>query len=135
MVTLACKVCTINIADFLREGIKEVLVGEPGIEVVSLNSEKDDVQAVLAQLKPEVIILQKGKKGYQGITLESALDVTPGALVIIFNLGEAFVRYYYAAKAPVGNGQFLAEAIRLRHTYWPGKVLEWAKGAEGLAPG
>ena len=118
-----CKVCTVKMTGYLREGVRRLLGAENNFEVILLNNGEADAERQLADIMPEVIILQKGRKGYQGIGLDRALEVNPNALVIVFDLAEDFIRLCYGAQVPVGNDRSLAKAIRLRRSYWPEEAL------------
>ncbi len=122
-----CVVCATKMTDFLGEGVRRLLEKERGIEVVLLSGQQLDTERQLADIKPEVIILQKSSRGYQGISLDRALELSPNALVVVFNLAEDFVRLCYGAQAPVDNSIVLAEAIRFRQSCWPERVFEWAQ--------
>jgi len=73
--------------ELVRAGVRKVLENSPGIEVVGEASRGDETLAKLAELEPDVLLLDLNMPGGDGFeVLRSARDTAGGARIVVLSL-------------------------------------------------
>jgi len=83
--------------ELVRSGVRRVLESQPGIEVVGEAARGDETLALLAQLEPDVLLLDLNMPGGDGFeVLRKARDAAGGTRIIVLTL---HVQAEYVARA------------------------------------
>jgi DNA-binding NarL/FixJ family response regulator len=73
--------------ELVRAGVRKVLENSPGFEVVGEASRGDETLAKLAELEPDVLLLDLNMPGGDGFeVLRSARDTAGGARIVVLSL-------------------------------------------------
>ena len=73
--------------DLVRAGVRKVLENSPGFEVVGEASRGDETLTKLAELEPDVLLLDLNMPGGDGFeVLRSARDTAGGARIVVLSL-------------------------------------------------
>jgi len=73
--------------DLVRAGVRKVLENSPGFEVVGEATRGDETLAKLAELEPDVLLLDLNMPGGDGFeVLRSARDTAGGARIVVLSL-------------------------------------------------
>jgi len=73
--------------ELVRAGVRKVLENSPGVEVVGEASRGDETLAKLAELEPDVLLLDLNMPGGDGFeVLRSARDTAGGARIVVLSL-------------------------------------------------
>ena len=73
--------------ELVRAGVRKVLESSPGFEVVGEASRGDETLAKLAELEPDVLLLDLNMPGGDGFeVLRSARDTAGGARIVVLSL-------------------------------------------------
>ena len=73
--------------ELVRAGVRKVLESSPGIEVVGEASRGDETLAKLAELEPDVLLLDLNMPGGDGFeVLRAARDTAGGARIVVLSL-------------------------------------------------
>jgi len=71
----------------LREGIAAIIRTQPGFKVLAASADVDEALAKAREAKPDVILLDFGLEGHDGLSLTATVhDEVPGARVIVMGL-------------------------------------------------
>ena len=73
--------------ELVRAGVRKVLENSPGVEVVGEASRGDETLAKLAELEPDVLLLDLNMPGGDGFeVLRTARDTAGGARIVVLSL-------------------------------------------------
>jgi two-component system LytT family response regulator len=79
----------------IREGLSEILAGEPGVRVVAACADGDSALAAVRRYAPDVLFLDVQMPGMDGLAVARALAAAPPAPAVVF--ATAHERYAIAA--------------------------------------
>lgn len=81
------RVLIVDDLPIMREAIKEVLSGEPSIEVVGTAKDADEAVRKTVALKPSVITMDINMPGRSGLeAIEEIMDVQPTSIIVLSNM-------------------------------------------------
>lgn len=117
----------------LREGIAAIIRTQPGFKVLAASADVDEALAKAREAKPDVILLDFGLEGHDGLSLTATVhDEVPGARVIVMGLmplqedvanyvragasgfimkDASFVDFFATIRAVAGGAEVLPQAL------------------------